>query len=193
MHLQRFSSGVHSLVGAHVQVEQRRVEQASKQAAKAEAADRVLAKMTREKEEEMRKREELEDLINRLHFEEQEKKFREQRRLRDEQQERARKEMLQVSTSARPTGPRRRSFLTLPHFHAAATPAYPVASSHLDCALFLLPWGSHVHQHCKEGLLACLAVSLQTVDTSTSFVSAFISIWFASRETWKPGSVRKKQ
>jgi len=79
------------------QVEQRRVEQASKQAAKAEAADRVLAKMTREKEEEMRKREELEDLINRLHFEEQEKKFREQRRLRDEQQERARKEMLQAN------------------------------------------------------------------------------------------------
>ncbi|KAK3250443.1 hypothetical protein CYMTET_40173 [Cymbomonas tetramitiformis] len=79
------------------EVERRRMDAAAKAKSKADDQARVLDKLTRTKEEEMRKAEEMEDLINRLHYEEQEQKFRAQERAKVDKQQKSRLEMMQAN------------------------------------------------------------------------------------------------
>lgn len=78
-------------------VEARNAEEASRKQKVKDEQDRILYKMKLEKEAEMRKREELEDLLNRLHFEEQEAKWRAKKREKAEKDARSRQEMLQAN------------------------------------------------------------------------------------------------
>lgn len=66
-------------------------------AGKREEADRVLAKLSADKEENDRKRDEMEELINRLYFEEQEEKHRAAMAAKAESAEAAKREMMRAN------------------------------------------------------------------------------------------------
>jgi len=65
--------------------------------AKADEAARVLAEIVKKKEAEERARAQLEDLINKLHFEEEQKKLRDAKKAKEEAQAKARLEMLRAN------------------------------------------------------------------------------------------------
>jgi len=70
---------------------------AAKEKAKADEAARVLAEIVKKKEAEERARAQLEDLINKLHFEEEQKKLRDAKKAKEEAQAKARLEMLRAN------------------------------------------------------------------------------------------------
>lgn len=79
------------------EIERRQNEAAQMAADKQEEADRIHARLAAEKEEAMRRQEEMEMLINRLHFEEQEEKYRIQAEEKRVKQENMRVEMMQAN------------------------------------------------------------------------------------------------
>jgi hypothetical protein len=83
------------------QMNARKAKAAEIKKAKEDEAARILAVMGREKEDEMRRKEEMEELINRLYYEEGEKKHREREASKREKDARMMQEMKQVGQSAR--------------------------------------------------------------------------------------------
>eukprot|EP00239_Pterosperma_sp_CCMP1384_P002910 CAMPEP_0197847500 /NCGR_PEP_ID=MMETSP1438-20131217/6345_1 /TAXON_ID=1461541 /ORGANISM="Pterosperma sp., Strain CCMP1384" /LENGTH=483 /DNA_ID=CAMNT_0043459441 /DNA_START=190 /DNA_END=1641 /DNA_ORIENTATION=+ len=79
------------------EVEMRRAEAEARAKAKREEEARVQAGLGKEKEEQMRKAEEMENLLNALHFEEQEAKYRAAEKAKSEKQAKARVEMMQAN------------------------------------------------------------------------------------------------
>ena len=83
------------------EIARRQVEAEGLAAAKQEEADRILARLSSEKEANDRRRDEMEELINRLYYEEGEKKHREREASKREKDARMMQEMKQVGQSAR--------------------------------------------------------------------------------------------
>uniref|UniRef100_A0A7R9SVN5 Meiosis-specific nuclear structural protein 1 n=1 Tax=Polyblepharides amylifera TaxID=1486889 RepID=A0A7R9SVN5_9CHLO len=78
-------------------IEQRRMGEAQKAQMKQDEADRILKKMSQEKEREVAKKAELEELLARLHFEEQEARYRQVQADKNDKNERSRLEMMQAN------------------------------------------------------------------------------------------------